>query len=125
MSASSETDTYFSTSSLLTSEWLIVKDDADGNCALSTAATDKILGAVQDTGKGANTVVGIGSIPGKEYKVKLGGTVQSGVLLTADAASKAVATTTDGDVIFGRAREDGVVNDVIRYMCTIGRTYVA
>lgn len=125
MSASSEVQTRFSTTDLTTSEWLIVKDDGDGNCSLATAATDKIIGAIQDVGKGASTVVGIGELAGREYKVKCGGTVESGDALTADSASKAVATTTDGNVVFGWALEDGASGGVIRYQCAKSRLYIA
>jgi len=48
-------------------------------------------------------------------RVTLGGTVNAGDWLTSDANGKAIATTTTGNHVIGRAEAPGVAGDVIDY----------
>lgn len=52
--------------------------------------------------------------------VQLGGTVNAGDWLTSDANGKAIATTTVGNHVIGRAEQPGVAGDVIDYFAAPG-----
>jgi hypothetical protein len=52
--------------------------------------------------------------------VTLGGTVNAGDWLTSDANGKAIATTTVGHQVIGRAERPGVANDIINYFAGPG-----
>lgn len=93
----------------------IVKPGAAGGVVLATAATDKLLGtAGNEPGASTGEVVdlAVGPLP----KVVLGGTVAQGDLLTSDANGKAIATTTAGNHVIGRAYTAGVADDEISYL---------
>lgn len=85
--------------SLATKQYYIVKQHTDGTMILAAAGTDKIVGVVQNkpaVGKAA-LVRFLGTT-----KVVAGGTIAVGAWVTADSAGKAVATTTDKDVVLGK-----------------------
>lgn len=98
---------------LTAKRYFLVKQDGSGNAALCTAATDKIEGSIDDPGNG--TVLGAITVCKANGKVILGGTVAPGDQLTSDAAAKAIATTTGGNFVFGRAVEAGVAGDIVEY----------
>lgn len=52
--------------------------------------------------------------------VQLGGSVNAGDWLTSDANGKAIATTTVGNHVIGRAEQPGVADDVIDYFAAPG-----
>jgi len=52
--------------------------------------------------------------------VQLGGPVSAGDWLTSDANGKAIATTTVGHNVIGRAEQPGVADDVIDYFAAPG-----
>lgn len=54
-------------------------------------------------------------------QVQLGGTVNAGDWLTSDASGKAIATTTAGDNVIGRAEQPGVADDIIDYFAAPSR----
>lgn len=86
-------------SSLATKQYYIVKQHTDGTMILAAAGTDKIVGVLQnkpDVGNAA--LVRIGGTT----KVVAGGTISVGAWVTADSNGKAVATTTDKDVVLGK-----------------------
>lgn len=93
--------------------YLIVKPGASGGVVPATAATDKIIGTKNFLAaeSGAIGDVCLSDIP----EVRLGGTVLPGDLLTSDANSKAIATTTAGNRVFGVAMAGGVADDIIPY----------
>lgn len=101
---------------------LIVKHGtADGTCALATAATDALLGAANAApgeDKAINEMADV--YVGIFGEVRAGGVITRGDRLTANAASKAIATTTQGNVYFGIAEESGVADDVIKYRVALG-----
>lgn len=85
--------------SLATKQYYIVKQDTDGTAILSAAATDKHLGVLQNkpaVGQGA-LVRFLGTT-----KVIAGGAISVGAWVTSDGNGKAVATTTDKDVVLGK-----------------------
>lgn len=97
----------------------IVKAGAAGGVVQSTGPTDKHLGTSGGDDHGYITYatgemvdVAVDPVP----KVRLGGTVAAGDLLTSDANGKAVATTTAGHSYIGRAEVAGVLDDVITYL---------
>jgi len=85
--------------SLATKQYFIVKQHTDGTVILAAAATDKIIGVVRNkpaVGQGA-LVQFLGTA-----KVIAGGAVSVGAWVTSDNAGKAVATTTNRDVVIGK-----------------------
>lgn len=91
---------------------------ADGTCALATAATDALIGAADSLAKAIGEMVDVHV--GDIGEVRLGAGVTRGAALTANAASKAIATTTTGNRIIGYAEQSGAADDVIRYRVAPG-----
>jgi hypothetical protein len=91
---------------------------ADMSCVKGAAATDLLLGTSDELDHVTGEVVdvAVGPVP----IVKLGGTVAAGAALTSDANGKAIATTTQGHSIIGRAEIAGVLDDEITYIRSIG-----
>ena len=85
--------------SLAAKQFYIVKQDTDGTIVLSSAATDKHVGVVQN--KPVVGAAGVVRFIGTT-KVVAGGTIAVGAWVTADSNGKAVATTTDKDVVIGK-----------------------
>lgn len=85
--------------SLATKQYYIVKQHTDGTAILASAATDSIIGVVQN-----KPVVGEAAVVQHmgTTKVVAGGTITVGAYVTSDANGKAVATTSAGDVVFGQ-----------------------
>lgn len=84
---------------------------AAGLLELGEGATDLIIGVIENNDGGAGAAAsyqhqGIA-------KVKLGGTVGIGAWVTSNAAGEGIATTTNLDVVLGRALEAGVAGDII------------
>lgn len=98
---------------LTAKRYYLVKQDGSGNAVLAAAATDKIEGSIDDPGNGS--VLGGISVAKANGKVILGGTVAPGDNLTSDANGAAIATTTGGNLVFGRAVYAGVAGDVIEW----------
>ena len=92
---------------------------ADGGCTVATAATDALIGAADGLAKTTGEMVDVAI--GEIGEVRLGGTVTRGAWLTANASSKAIATTTTGHQVIGRAEQAGVADDVIRYRVAPGQ----
>lgn len=97
--------------------YLIVKASAaNGTVEAATAATDKLIGAVDSMGVAASGMADIAMAGWGE--VRLGGNVAFGDPLTADANSKAVTATPAEDVqkrIIGFAMAAGAADDIIPY----------
>lgn len=85
--------------SLATKQYYIVKQHTDGTAILAAAGSDKILGVVQN--KPAIGAAALVRFLGTT-KVISGGTISVGAWVTSDSAGKAVATTTDHDVVLGK-----------------------
>lgn len=85
--------------SLATKQFYLVKQHTDGTMILAAAATDKIVGVLNNKPAiGAAARVQLNGTA----KVVAGGTISVGAWVTADSAGKAVATTTAGDVVIGK-----------------------
>lgn len=88
----------------------IVQLDANGKIEVGEGATDLLVGVLQNN-------PGAGDAAAYQFVgtalVKLGGTVGVGAWVTSDTAGKGIATTTDKDVVIGRALQDGVDGDII------------
>lgn len=85
--------------SLITKQYYIVKQHTDGTMILAAAGTDKLVGVLMNKpaiGAAANVQIG------GTAKVIAGGTISVGAWVTSDASGKAVATTTDKDVVLGK-----------------------
>lgn len=98
----------------------IVKPGATaGTCVQAAGPTEVLLGTSDELASAIGDVVDIavGPVP----KVKLGGTVTAGAWLTSDANGKAVATTTTGHQVIGRAEVAGVLDDEITYIRALGQ----
>lgn len=101
------------------SAYTIVKPGASGGVVPATAATDKVLGTSDELDKAIGEVVDVAI--GPVNKVKLGGTVAAGDWLTANASSLAIATTTAGHQVIGRAEIAGVAGDIVNYLRAPGQ----
>lgn len=105
-------------------QYFIVKLSS-GNVVLASAATDIILGVLQNKPKsGENADVTLANAQGT-VKVVAGGSISAGNMVTADSAGKAVATTTVGNYILGMALEDADSGDVFEVMPIAHRRYAA
>lgn len=99
----------------------IVKfDAADGTVILATAATEGFVGIADDNGAAATDDT-VDVVMEGIAEVKLGGTVTRGAWLTSDANGAAIATTTAGNEVIGRALESGVSGDIRPVLIGIGR----
>lgn len=103
---------FVSTNDLSAAEFLIVAMDAsnDGSVVAAASATDAILGVLQNKPKATEPAVV--RMTGTT-KVIAGGTITRGNWVTSDASGHAVATTTAGNVLLGRALQSGVSGDII------------
>lgn len=84
---------------LATKQYYIVKQHTDGTLILAAAGTDKIVGVVQN--KPAVGAAALVRFLGTT-KVVAGGTISVGAWVTSDSNGKAIATTTDKDVVLGK-----------------------
>ncbi|TCT41158.1 hypothetical protein [Martelella mediterranea] len=102
--------------------YLIARHGADHRSAEpATAPTDKLIGAVGELGSEDGGMADI--VKAGMSEVRLGGTVENGDPLTADANSKAVkAAPAAGETvaIIGTAESDGEAEDVIPYLAAPG-----
>lgn len=102
--------------------YYIVKLDTAGAIVLAAAATQNIVGVLQN--KPQSGEAGIYRFGGTT-KVIAGGTIAIGDWVTSDSAGKAVATTTDGDITIGRALESAVSGDIFEVQMSVQHLYIA
>ena len=96
-------------------QYFIVKLSAAQTVALASAATDILIGVLRnepESGQAAEVHMING---GASAKVKAGGTISAGDMITSDSAGKAVATTTTGNYVLGMALEAAVDGDVFEF----------
>lgn len=95
----------------------IVKLNADGKVILATAATDVILGVLDNEpvlGAVADVVLANGQ---GTFRVKAANaTIAKDAFITSDANGKAVATTTTGNRVIGRAVRAFAANEIGEYV---------
>lgn len=100
----------------------IVQLAADGEIEVAEGATDLIVGVLTNNpGAGEQAVyqfLGTG-------KVIAGGSIAIGDWVTTDADGKAVATTTDGNIVIGRALKAGDAGDIVEVQLGIQHLYIA
>lgn len=105
-------------------KYFIVKLDSNGALVLADSATADIVGVLQNEPESGETAL---YRFGGTSKVKAGGAVGVGAMVTSDANGKGVATTTDGNVAIGRhigtaAAADG---DIMEVQMSIQHLYIA
>jgi len=105
-------------------KYYIVKLDSAGAVVLAAAATDAIVGVLQNKPQSGEAAV---YAFGGTTKVILGGTVAVGAWVTSDGNGKGVATTTDGDVTIGRyiGTAAGASGDIAEVQMSIQHLYIA
>jgi hypothetical protein len=102
----------------------IVQLDAAGKIEVAEGATDLVVGVLQNTpAAGEQAVYAFTGVA----KVKLGGTVGIGAWVTTDGNGKAIATTTDGDIVIGRyvGTAAGASGDLGEVQLGIQHLYIA
>lgn len=103
---------------LRTFQYKAVKLNSSGQVVAATAATDVIIGVLDNTpNTGELASVWVRSSHGT-FKIVLGGTVAVGDAVTANASSLGITTTTAGNQIIGYAVQAGVSGDIIEVMPT-------
>jgi hypothetical protein len=103
-------------------QFFIVQQDANGKVGVAEGATDLLLGVLQNNpASGEMATYRFGGTT----KVKAGGTIAIGDWITAASDGEAVATTTDGDIVIGKALQAGVDQDVIEVQLHIHHLYIA
>lgn len=85
--------------------------DASGNLEVGEGATDLLVGVIESNEGGTGNSASYQFIG--TAKVIAGGSIAIGDLVTSDANGKAVATTTNKDVVIGRALEAADAGDFI------------
>lgn len=117
------TKTLIAGEDLSAKQFYIGQLDASGNLEVAEGATDLIVGVIManDGGSGASATYQYAGTA----KVKIGGVVGIGAWVTTDTAGKGVATTTDGDIVIGRALEGGVDGDIIEVQLSLQHLYIA
>jgi hypothetical protein len=95
-------------------QYYIVAADASnpGEVILANAQTLPIVGIVENYPEADDTARVVAPQVGT-MKVKCGGNINVGAYVTADSNGKAIATTTAGDMVIGRALEAGADGRVI------------
>lgn len=84
---------------MIAKQYYAVKQHTDGTAILAAAGTDKIIGVLQNKpAVGAAALVRFAGTT----KIVSAGTISVGAWVTSDSAGKAVATTTDKDVVIGK-----------------------
>lgn len=107
----------------LATAFLIAKVGADDDTfSQATASTEDLVGVFQHTTTAAGEEVRL--MLGGVSRVKLGGTVARGALLTSDANGKAVAigaVAGTNYAVIGRAMASGVADDIIPVLLSQSR----
>lgn len=103
-------------------QFFIAQLSAAGLLEVGEGATDLLVGVLQDGAVAgqAGTYRFIGTT-----KVKAGGPIGIGAYVTSDANGKAVATTTNGAVVIGRALEAADTDDIIEIQLGIHKAWFA
>lgn len=97
-------------------QYYIAKTDSNGKIVLASAATDDILGVVHDGGRVSGDTASVMLINGSgTFKVIAGDTIAKGDYLTSDSNGKAIATTTTGNRVFGRAMRAATAGQIVEY----------
>ena len=115
---SSNPRNFKSAATLLNKQFYLVYISAKGVVTIASAATHKVIGAITNapqSGAGQNVAVAL-PFGDRTFKVIAGGSISIGDKLTADSAGKAVATTSNGNYVFGVALQDADSGDIFEVM---------
>lgn len=99
-------------------QYYMAKLDSSGNLVLAAAATDAIIGVIEDGGRlsGDNATVQMLNGTGT-FKVKVGASnIAKDAYITSDASGSAVATTNAGDRVIGRAVRAATATSIMEYV---------
>lgn len=103
-------------------QFFIVQLAADGTLEVGEGATDLLVGVLQEGVESGQ--MGTYRFLGTT-KVKAGGSIAIGAYVTSDANGEAVATTTNGNVVIGRALEAADDGDIIEVQLGIHKAWFA
>lgn len=103
---------FLSTADLSAAEYVIVKVDVsnDQSVVIAASNTDPIIGVLQNKPKAGKAAV---VRWGGSSKVIAGGTITRGDIVTSDSSGHAITTTTNKDVMLGRALSSAVSGDIV------------
>lgn len=93
----------------------VMKQTADNEVNIASSATDAIIGVLSNTPVQDEDASVYGFWGGGTFLVKAGGSISRGAQLTANSDGKAVATTTEDDVVFGIALQAADDGDIFEY----------
>ncbi len=96
--------------------YTIVKTDSNGDIVNASAATDAILGVIDNEPTLGRTADVVTVNSDGTFKVKAGGVISKDAYLTSDSNGAAVATTTTGNRVFGRALTSAVSGQIVEYL---------
>lgn len=97
-------------------QWYIVKAASATTVNLASAATDVLLGVLENAPVSGDTAVVVGRHSNETCKVIAGGSITLGAKITSDGNGKAVVTTTTGNQVLGIALEAADANDIFEFM---------
>lgn len=108
---------------LSSSKYKIVQLDASGNIEIGEGATDLIVGVLQNKPESGGAA--LYRFAGTT-KVVASAAIAVGAWVTSTATGTAVTTTTDGDIVIGRALEAAAAaGDIIEVQMGIQHLYIA
>jgi len=108
---------------LMTQQYYIVQLDASGNIEYGEGATDKIVGVLQNKPRAGEAA--LYRFAGTS-KVVASGAISIGDWLTSHANGRALTTTTDGNLVIGRALEAATAaGDIIEVQLSVQHLYIA
>lgn len=108
---------------LTSAKYHIVQLDASGEIEIAEGATDLIVGILQNApASGGAAIYRFGGTS----KLVVGGVVTLGDWVTAKSDGRALTTTTDGDIVVGRALETSAADgEIIEVQMSVQHLYIA
>lgn len=109
--------TFKSAADLSTKKGFVVKNNGSGKLVLSSAATDKHLGVLEDGGRVSGDACSVVLVNGQgSYKGIAGGTIAIDDFLTSNASGQLITTVNSGDRVVGRAMSAAVSGQQVEYL---------
>ncbi|MFI8696757.1 capsid cement protein [Dietzia maris] len=94
----------------------IVKLNSDGKVVLAAAATDAIIGVLDNEPKAGETAEVVTVNGQGTFRVKAAAIIAKDAFITSDANGQAVATTTAGNRVIGRAVRAFAAGEIGEYI---------
>lgn len=113
--------TFVANADLSAKQYYIMKVLTGNKCDLAAAATDPLVGTLNNKPKSADSADVTLRSGGMTGLVVCGGTITVGDEITSDGSGKAITTTTGGDQVLGTALESAVSGDIVEYMPSMNR----